>query len=382
MNLDKSIDFLRDKAGAVIQYLLRKEILCDLTSAEEEDYLERIYGTPFFKLVQSYAKPNGYIGSGMHSWDNWRGVVLHETPLQDGETAARLLSYYAVPKAHPLVAGFVAAMRDEAVLREEFSYIPPEIPRFENRFIGLNSGNCLMGLAYTMQAMLGYGDDYADLRAFQETALEGFRRLLPLSSLEDCTKTRPNSKAKYNYPYIEAEDYFPNAYTLAMLAYTQSWRTAENVRLMADALNHINRIMKHDNNMHIRIDGRYYAPSGALCRPLRAFRTNLIDSILYRRPLTEMAMLGVGRAAAVVHESAENVVDALREDGVLRMDWKTPHNKGYSPKKLMYPTAYCDVKLEEDKSATAVECDLTFWAVQFLSLVDGTEGKHEAHCAV
>ena len=292
------------------------------------------------------------------------------------------MSYYAVPKAHPLVAGFVAAMRDEAVLREEFSYIPPEIPRFENRYVGLNSGNCLMGLAYTMQAMLGYGDDYAELRAFQETALEGFRRLLSLSSLADCTKVRANSKAKYNYPYIESEDYFPCVYTLAMLAYTQSWRTAENVQLLADALNHFNRIMRHDNDMLIRIGGKCYSPDWALCRPLRAFRTDLIDSILYRRPLTEMAMLGVGRAVEIAHESAEHVAEALRADGVLRMDWKTPHNKGYSPKKLMYPTPYCDVKLEEGKSATAVECDLTFWAVQFLSLVDGTEGKHEAHCAV
>jgi len=67
MNLDKSIDFLMDKAGAVIQYRLRKEILCDLTPAEEEEYLARIYEMPFFKLVQSYAKPNGYIGSGMNS---------------------------------------------------------------------------------------------------------------------------------------------------------------------------------------------------------------------------------------------------------------------------------------------------------------------------
>jgi hypothetical protein len=43
--------------------------------------------------------------------------------LQDGETAARLLSYYAVPKTHLLVENFVAAMRDDDILREEFSYI-------------------------------------------------------------------------------------------------------------------------------------------------------------------------------------------------------------------------------------------------------------------
>ena len=82
----------------------------------------------------------------MHSWDNWRGTVLHETPLQDGECAARLLSYYRVPKTHSYVQGFVSAMRDEETLKKEFSYIPLEIPRYENRLVGLNNGNSLMAL--------------------------------------------------------------------------------------------------------------------------------------------------------------------------------------------------------------------------------------------
>ena len=369
-DLSRSIDFLLDKAGPVIQYRLRKEILHDLSPAEEEQYLERIYRTPFFELVQSYAKPNGYIGSGMHSWDNWRGTVLHETYLQDGETAARLLSYYAVPKAHPLISNYVAAMRDDAILREEFSYIPPEIPRYNNRFVGLNSGNCLMGLLYTMQAMLGYGDDFDDLRAYQQTCLKGFTRLLECASLDDCTRFDTQAKRKNNFPYITGEDYFPNVYTLAMLAYTRSWRTPETVRMLSSALNHLNVIMKPDNNLQFKIDGKFYGPLWALVRPLRAFRVDLIDGILYRRILTEIAMTGAGESVDILRESAENVREALRPDGILRMDWHVPHNKGYSPKKLQYPTAYVDVKLETGKTETAVECDLTFWAVQLLNTVE------------
>ncbi len=197
MNISKSIDFLLENAGPVIRYRLRKEILRDLPSDEEESLLNQIYETPHFKLAQTYAKPDGYIGSGMHSWDNWRGAVLHETPLQDGETAARLLSYYAIPKNHPLVKNFVAAMRDEDTLRTEFSYIPPEVNRFETRFTALNSGSCLMALAYAMQAMLGCGDDDFVL-PFQKISLEAFKSILPLSSINDITKTR-KSKAKSVY---------------------------------------------------------------------------------------------------------------------------------------------------------------------------------------
>lgn len=109
-----------ENAGPVIRYRLRREILKNLSEHEEEKLLEEIYELPLFKLLETYVKPSGYIGSGMHSWDNWCGTVLHETPLQDGECAARLLSYYRIPRTHPFVRGFMSALRDEELLRREF----------------------------------------------------------------------------------------------------------------------------------------------------------------------------------------------------------------------------------------------------------------------
>ncbi|MDR0963672.1 MAG: transketolase [Clostridium sp.] len=372
MNLTKSIDFLLENAGAVIQYRLHKEILHDLTPTEEENLLEKVYQTPYFQLVQSYAKPNGYIGSGAHSWDNWRGVKLHETPLQDGECAARLLSYYAIPKAHPLVRDFIAAMRDEETLWQEFSYIPPEIPRFENRFEGLNSGFCLMGLLYTMQAMLGYGDDYEDLRVFQQICLKGFRRILEVSSLDEITKFRPESKQKYNCPYIESDEYYPSVFSLAMLAYTDSWRTDANVQMLRDSLNHINKIMEPTANMAVKIKGKYVAVGlCALDHSLRAYSQDLSDVTLYRRPLTEMAMCGVGERVDVLRESVANLQEALSGDGILRITFDNAYKKKVYMSNI-FPSSYGDITLETDnKRKWAVECDLTFWAVQFLKLMEG-----------
>lgn len=82
---NKSIDFLLKHSGPVIQYRLRKEILGNISVQEEKQFLDKIYELPHMQLIQKYVKPNGYIGSGMHSWSNWRGTVLHETSLQDGE---------------------------------------------------------------------------------------------------------------------------------------------------------------------------------------------------------------------------------------------------------------------------------------------------------
>lgn len=366
----KSIDFLLENAGPVIQYRLRKDILQHISISEEEKLLEQIYQLPYFQLVQSYVKPNGYIGSGMHSWDNWRGEVLHNTPLQDGENAARLLSMYGIPQNHSMIKNFVGALRNVEVLRKEFSYIPPEIPRFENRFEGLNNGNSLMAIIYTMQAMLGYGDDYEDSKEFQQISFKGFQRILEISSLDEITKYNEHSKKKYNYPYIEADEYFPDVYTLEMLAYTRSWRSKENIDMLAQALNRINSIMKPENNMQVRIGGKYYGPCFAFVRPLRAFDANLIDVITYRRILSEIAMLGVGENVDIICQSVKNVKEAIDKDGILRMNFDIPHNKRYSPKRIEYTGPYTDVRLEADyNKKNALLCDLTFWAVEFLDLI-------------
>lgn len=373
---DKSTEFLLNNAGPVIQYRLRKEILEQISEEEEARLLSEIYELPYFKLVQTYAKADGYIGSGMHSWDNWKGTVLHETPLQDGETAARLLSYYAIPKEHPLVANFVKAMRVEEILEQEFSYIPPEIERYQNRYVALNSGNSLAAMLYTMQAMLGYGDDYDDLREFQQIALKGFEQVLELSSLDDILKQRKNAEKNHKPPYLDSDAYFPNAYTLEMLAYTKAWRTEDKIRMLADALNHINRIMKFDNRMQVKIKSKYYGPFYALGTPIRAFDPNYISTITYRRLLTEIAMLGVGERADVIRDSLAAVAAATDGEGILRMNFEQSHNKRYSPLKIDYPTPYVDVKLEETyKKGPGLECDLTFWAVQLTKLAKDAGGS-------
>ena len=90
MSSTKSIEFLLENAGPVIQYRLRKEILNNISQTEEENLLERIYQTPHFKLIEGYIKPNGIIG-GLTIADKDK-----HTRLQDCEAAARLLSNYAV----------------------------------------------------------------------------------------------------------------------------------------------------------------------------------------------------------------------------------------------------------------------------------------------
>lgn len=227
-----------------------------------------------------------------------------------------------------------------------------------------------------MQAMLGYGDDEY-VKPFQSVALGAFESILPLSSLGEITKIR-QSQAKYNFPYIEESTGFPCQYHLEVLTYTNTWRTPENIMLMANALNHYNIILQGSNPIHVKIGSKYYVPFPVNMSnsPIRAFCADVIDNITYRRPLTEIAMLGVGESVGVIKDSIAGIHDAIGDDGILKMKFDLPHNKRYSPKNIEYPNPYVDVRLEQDyKRKYAFECDLTFWAVQFLYLC-GTADFH------
>lgn len=364
MCLSKSIDFLLENAGDVLKYRLHKEILKDLSKTEEENLLEKVLQTPHYKLLESYVKPNGYIGLGMHSWDKFKN-----TPLQDGEAAARSLSNYAIPKDRPIIKNFISAMRDDEILKEEFSYYNPEINRFENRFLGLNNGGGLMVLIYTCQALLGYGDD-EEVKPFVNTSYKAFESLLHIQSLDDITKFKPNLKKSYNYPYIEHDTYFPCQYHLETLARTASWRNGESISALVKAINYQGKIMKDDNNLHIKIGSNYYVPLWAYVRPFKVFDpTNTVD-VAVRKTITHLAMVG-GNEIDVVRKSAEVVKEAMKKDGILRVQFESPYRKRHFKLNMQYPGPYSEISLEPNhKTDTAIWCELTFWAVQLLNILE------------
>lgn len=90
---------------------------------------------------------------------------------------------------------------------------------------------------------------------------------------------------------------------------------------------------------------------------------------MYRRVLTEIAMLGIGEKTDVLRKSVENLEKSLSDDGILRWNFTSAYQKQQFHAQK-WPTAYSDVWLEDDhKKKNALECDLTFWAVQLLYIL-------------
>lgn len=359
----KSIDFLLKNGRDVIQYRLRKEILKDLTESEEEKLLEKVKQTPDYQLLLTHVKPNGYIGIGMHSWDKFKSSYL-----DDGENAARLLHNYAIPKDTPIVRNFIKSLRDDAVLEQEFSYYNPEKVRFETRSIGINSGSSLDVIIYTCQALLGYGDDL-EMRYFIDASYNAFVSLLNYESADELTTFNPNLKRKYNYPTITPDTYFPCQYHLETLANTQSWRTKEKIARLAEAINHHDRITKDFGGFAVKINGKQVGPVWAYMNPFfpLSFPQKAPNQ---RKTLTALAQVS-GDRTQVVKESVEVLKEMLAEDGVLRTTFESSYQKSRFKDNFRSGHPYAEIGLEPDhRKDTAIWCELTFWAVEFLYIID------------
>ncbi|GHV17603.1 hypothetical protein FACS189493_5500 [Spirochaetia bacterium] len=361
MNLDTSINFLLENAGPVIQYRLRKEILKDISEKEENKLLKDIYQTPYYQLLLKYVKPNGYIGIGMHSWDKFK-----ETPLQDGEAAARLLSYYGIPKTNDVVSNFAKALNDNSIIEKEFSYYNPEKVRFINRNIGIKCGFSLQLLIDTCIALIGYGK--SNIEKTIAISFEAFTSLLKINSIDEITKFNPKLKRKNNNPYVESDTFLPCVYHLQILSHTETWRTIENKALLAKAINHQCKIMNDNTIVQAKIGNTYYAPLWALVRPLRPYETGRKD-ICYRRVLTDIIKAGLGTEVDIIKTSVQNLEKDLQRDGILKMPFKNNYEKRYFKLNHQWPGPYSEVALEIDhKNDIKLWCELTFWAVQFLTL--------------
>lgn len=363
---EKSINYLLENGRDVIQYRLHKEILRDLSEAEEAKLLEKVKQTSNYLLLLTHVKPNGYIGTGMHSWEKFKS-----SHLDDGEAAARLLHNYAIPKDTPIVKNFVKALRDDNVLEEEFSYYNPEKVRFATRSLGINSGSTLDVTISACQELLGYGDD-PEMKHFVDASYNAFVSLLDYDDPNDITTYNPALKRKYNYPTITPDTYFPCQYHLETLANTQNWRTKEKIDRLAQAIDHHDRITKDWGGFAVKINGKQVGPGWAYMNPF--FPLSFPQkSPNQRKTLTALAKV-CGDKTKVVKESVSILKEMLSDDGVLRTTFESSYQKSRFKTNFQCAHPYAEIGLEPDhKKDTAMWCDLTFWAVEFLHIIENYE---------
>jgi len=224
----KSIDFLLENANPSIKLRVKKEILGSITAEEEAELISQIKKEPIYTLIASCQKENGWLGNGFH------GPNKNAGSYENQEVGTKWLAEKAVGKNDPVLKramdAFIKTELTDLCYRTKGKYF--------DEFRYAANGQNLIRCACIARA--GY-DDIIDIKPQILLALDSFKRVLEVDSILDITRIKKVSgKEKRIFNDYEK---WPCYYHLDILAHTQSWKTEENIKLLAEA---VKKLMRTD----------------------------------------------------------------------------------------------------------------------------------------
>lgn len=358
------IDFLLSNANPSIRLRVKKEILSDITPKEEMDFREQIVEEPIYRLIASCQKENGWIGNGFHGPNKEAG------PYENQEVGTKYLAEKAVGKEDPVLKrameAFVTTKLTDLCYRTKGKYF--------DEFRYAANGQNLIRCACIARA--GY-DDFIDIKPQIQLSLDSFRRVLEIDSILDIVRPLKGRLCRSNpsgitYVFNDYEKW-PCRYHLDILAHTESWKTEENIKMLADS---IAKMMKNDRPGLIGVCASSWVgyQLGTLgCFPsqgLSVKQTCLLPSpisIEYRnRPenfnleyIEWFARCGVVPYVPALKEAVGEIAGSVDEKGVCNIPVLKAALKGIG--------TYGGQQLETDwKTPIKRLCDITFRALLIL----------------
>lgn len=347
-----TIDFLLENANPSTKIRVKKEILGDISRKEEFDLQTQIVQEPIYKLIASCQKENGWLGNSCHGPSRGAG------PYENQEAGVKYLAEKAVGKNDPVLNGAMKAF----VTTELTDPCYRTGGRYFDEFRYAANGQNLIRCACIARA--GY-DDMIDIKPQIQLSLDSFRRVLEVDSILDISRPRKNKPTRCNpsgitYVFNDYEKW-PCRYHLDILAHTQSWKTEENIKMLADS---ISKMMKTDRPELIGLTANSWVgyQLGALgCFPsqgLTVKQTCLLPSPIYIENqgrcgkynleyIEWFARCGVIPYVSALKDAVSEFARSIDENGIcnmpvledtlknigiyggqqLEVDWRTPTKK-------------------------------------------------------
>lgn len=360
----KMIEFLLENANPSIKRRVKSEILGNITPEEEGIYQKQILSEPNIKTSFASQLDNGWFGLGFH------GTSKNAGQFENQETCTKYLGEKAVDKDTPelkrAMDAFVNIPLDDLCYGTNGKYFD----EFKYAANGQNLIRCVC------IARAGY-DDVIDISPQVELSVNSFKRVLEVDSILDISRPRKGKPSKSNPSgiYYTFNDYekWPCRYHLDILAHTNSWKSKENVKIIADS---IAKMMKTDcpELVGLTADSWVGYPLGTLgCFPSQglAIMTTCIlpspISVEYRnRPeyynleyIEWFARCGIVPYVPKLQEAVKDITNAIDENGICYIPVLEDTFKGWGP--------YAGMQLEVDwRSKIRRNCDITFRALLIL----------------
>jgi hypothetical protein len=352
---NKMIKFLLDSANPSIKRRIKSEILHSITKDEAAKYQSQILQEPNIQRTIACQKENGWIGNGFH------GTNRNAGQFENMETCTKYLGEKAVDKDTPVLKhamdAFITIPLDDICYETRGKFI--------DEFKTTGHGHNLIRCACIARA--GY-DDVIDISPQIQLSLDSFRRVLEVDSVLDVSHPIRNGKSRVFNDYEK----WPCRYHLDILSHTNSWKTDDNIKMIADS---ISKMMKTDSPDLINMipsswvgyelgslggfpsQGLSVKTPGLYPSPI-AFPSSKPN--LYNLEYIEwLARCGVVKHIPALREAVNDIMNAVDNDGVCRSPVVDTIFKNWGP--------YAGLQLETDwKSKVRKYCDITFRALLIL----------------
>lgn len=333
--MKKSLEFLLDHACPSIRYRLKKEILGDIDSCEEEKLQGEILEDVLIQDFLARQNPDGWIDEDFHSE---KGV----------ESAIRVFSEKGVLLEHPSFQGMLNELEIRADTFDKFSLFRVGKILDEKGF----GGSQLMRAAAFAYAGI---EDKDFIQEQIEKALNKFQFVISVDKIQDITEVYKGKRA-----FIK-DAKWPSIYDLRILAFSKSWRCKENEEMITSSIRQLINLSPIPDIL-VRKGSQLISPASICMHDFNQDMNAMKDGdwMAWFHRMEMLSRLGVVKKIEELKAQVNSLVKMLDEnDGlfVKRMSHYYFHKW----------SAYTGLALEKDwRSEKRRICDLTFRSLLIL----------------
>lgn len=344
--IQRMSEFLVNNANPSIVFHVKNDILKNITDEEKRDLQDKILQEKTIKKIMACQKENGWLGNGFH------GANKDAGPYENQEVGVKYLGEKLVYKDTPVLKNAI----------EAFKTASPKLFGEEddgNRYAA--SGSDIIMAACVARA--GYEDSF-DISKEITAALESFARVTEINSVKDIVKIRKRRPERVNpegiaYVFSDYEKW-PCWYHLDLLAHTDSWRSSENIAVLAGAFNKLLKDTGSDYFPAYCVDiGHLVGCCGAFKEGMKLGREAGGVFYVFLDLVEYMCRCGLYRLVPALKKEVDIIYESIDEQGICRAS--------YDEKSLKGMGTYGGGQLEEDwRGRTRKLCDVTYRALLIL----------------
>lgn len=343
----KSVRFLLENANPSIRLRVKKEILDNITPEEEAELQAQILNEKIIRFMADKQQENGWIGLGFHGSNKNAGQYDNQ------ETATKYMGEKAL-KGTAILDRAMDAYTTTKLTDLCYETKGQYYSEFETPAFGQNMIRC------ACVARAGY-DDAIDIKPQINVALESFRRVTEVDSILEVS--RPSKKCRL----FNNGERWPCRYHLEILAFTDSWKTESNVKMLSESFK---RLMRTDRpeimNTPVAcwvghtVGPLWYYPEGysISTNAINKFDTDGTRRINFEK-VEWLCRCGLYPYLKELQSEVEYITEHINDNGICDVPFYENEFRGWGP--------YAGLQLETDwKAKIRKQCDITFRALLIL----------------